>query len=156
MIIRDWQRLAWHIGVGPPLAYFVGLIALSLMLLIPAAIQGGDAAMVVLILFIAMPAFPLSYVIGGVPFLLIGIAGCLIARFVRGEAQRLWISIPLGALPLLWMAIVMVGPEREFDSAELNSMIIACAPIGGAIAALTCTWFTERFGSRKGLPEDYL
>lgn len=156
MIIRDWQRLAWHLFLGPPLAYFVGLIALCVMLLVPAALQGSDVSLIVLILFIAVPALPVSYLFGAVPFLLIGIAGSLLTRIIHSESRRLWISLPLGALPLLWMAAVMVGPQRQFDSAELNAMIIAASPIGGAIAAWTCTWLTERFGSRKGMPEDFL
>ena len=156
MIVRDWQRLAWNVLLGPPLAYFIGLIALCLMLAVPPLLRGADASLVMVVLIVGTPAFPLSYVFGGVPFLLIGLAGCIIARFVRGEMLRATIAALFAAVAFLWMASQMVGPQRQFDSADLNAMLIACAPIGGAIAAYACAWLSERFGSRTGLPEDYL
>jgi hypothetical protein len=156
MIVRDWQRLAWNVLVGPPLAYVIGLVCLCLMLGIPPLLRGADASLVMIVLIVGMPAIPLAYLFGGVPFLLIGIATCILARFIRGEAARIWIAVPLGALPFWWLATVMIGPQRQFDSADLNNMLIASAPIGGAVAAAACAWLSERFGSRKGLPEDYL
>ena len=156
MIVRDWQRLAWNVLLGPPLAYFVALIALCLMLAVPPILRGADASIVMVVLIVGTPAFPLSYVFGGVPFLLIGIAGCILARVVRGEMLRAAIAAALAAIAFWWMANVMVGPERQFDSADLNTMLRASAPIGGAISAYACAWLSERFGSRKGLPEDYV
>ena len=156
MIVRDWQRLAWNVLLGPPLAYFIALIALCLMLAVPPLLRGADASLVMVVLIVGVPAFPLSYVFGGVPFLLIGIAGCIIARVVRGEMIRMLIAAALAALAFGWMGTVMIGPERQFDSADLNTMLKTCAPIGGALSAFACAWLIERFGSRKGLPEDYL
>lgn len=156
ILIRDWQRLAWNVLLGPPLAYIIGIIALCLMLAIPPMLRGADASLVMIVLIIGVPAVPLSYVFGLVPFLLIGLATSLFARALRGETLRIWTALPLGALSFWWLATVLVGPHRQFDSAEFNGMLIASAPIGGGVAALTCAWLTERFGSRKGLPEDYL
>ena len=155
MIIRDWQRLAWNLLLGSPLAYLIAMIALCLMLAIPPMLRGADASLVIMVLIVGVPAIPLSYVFGAVPFLLIGIAGCVVARVIPTEQRRIWIAFPFGALPFWWLAAWLVGPQRQFDSAELNAMLIASAPIGGGIAALTCAWLTERFGSRKGLPEGY-
>ena len=156
MIVRDWQRLAWNLVLGPPLAWIVAMIALCLMLAIPPMLRGADASLVIMIPIVGVPAIPLSYVFGLVPFLLIGVASSIVARFVRGEMVRILIPTILAALAFWWMATVMIGPQRQFDSAELNDMLKAAAPIGGAVAALTCAWLTERFGSRKGLPEGYL
>lgn len=156
MIVRDWQRLAWNVLLGPPLAWLVALIALCLMLAIPPMLRGADASLVMLVLIVGVPAIPLSYVFGIVPFLLIGVAASILARVVRGEGVRIAISAVLAALAFWWMATVMIGPQRQFDSAELNDMLKVAAPIGGAVAAAACAWLTERFGSRKGLPEDYV
>jgi hypothetical protein len=156
MIIRDWQRLAWNVLLGPPLAWLIALVALCLMLAIPPVLRGADASLVMLVLIVGVPAVPLSYVFGIVPFLLVAIATSILARFVRGEGIRILIPAVLAALAFWWMATVMIGPQRQFDSADLNDMLKTCAPIGGFVAALTCAWLTERFGSRKGLPEDYV
>ena len=50
MIIRDWQRLAWNVLLGPPLAWLVALVALCLMLAIPPIVRGEDASLVMLVL----------------------------------------------------------------------------------------------------------
>jgi hypothetical protein len=156
MIVRDWQRLAWNVLLGPPLAWLVALVALCLMLAIPPLLRGADASLVMLVLIVGVPAIPLSYVFGIVPFLLIAIATSILARLVRGEGMRILTPAILSAAAFWWMATVMIGPQRQFDSAELNDMLKVAAPIGGAVAAAACAWLTERFGSRKGLPEDYI
>jgi len=156
MILRDWQRLAWNVLIGAPVAYVVGLVALCIMLAVPPLLGGADASIVTAVLILGVPAFPLSYVFGVVPFLLISIATSLLARFVRGENPRILIAGALGGLALWWLAFWSVGPGRQFDAAEFNTQLIAAAPIGGAISAAACAWLTERFGSRRGLPEDYL
>ena len=87
MIPRDWQRLAWNLALGSPLAYLVALIALCLMLAIPPLLRGADASLVMVVLIVGVPAIPLSYVFGLVPFLLISIATSILARALRGEMQ---------------------------------------------------------------------
>ncbi len=156
MITRDWQRLAWNVLIGPPVAYIIGLIAICIMLAVPPLLRGADASIVIAVLLIGVPAFPMSYVFGLVPFLLISIATSLIARFVRGEGLRIWIAFALGGFAIGWLAYWSVGTGRQFDSAEFNAIIIAAAPIGGALSAAACSWLTERLGSRNGLPEGYL
>jgi energy-coupling factor transporter transmembrane protein EcfT len=156
MIVRDWQRLAWNVLLGPPLAWLVALIVLCLMLAIPPMLRGADASLVMLVLIVGIPAIPLSYLYGVVPFLLVGLASNILARAVRGEGMRALTAAVLSAVAFGWMAIVMIGPQRQFDSAELNDMLKVAAPIGGFVAAAACAWLTERFGSRKGLPEDYI
>ena len=156
MIPRDWQRLAWNLALGSPLAYLVALVALCLMLAIPPLLRGADASLVMVVLIVGVPAIPLSYVFGLVPFLLISIATSILARALRGEMLRNLVAALFGGGSAWWLATVLIGPQRQFDSADLNAMLIASAPIGGAVAAFTCSWLTEHFGSRTGLAEDYL
>jgi hypothetical protein len=155
MIVRDWQRLAWNILLGSPLAYLVACVALFLMLAVPPMLNGQDSSLMFMVLIVGIPAIPLSYVFGTIPFLLISIASSLLARFIRSEWFRILIPAVLAALAFWWMATVLIGPARQFDSADLNDMLKTSAPIGGAVGAFVCAWLTERFGSRSGLPEDY-
>jgi hypothetical protein len=154
MIARDWQRLGLNLLLGPPLAYLVALVALCLMLAVPAWINGSDAGLVGFVLFVGIPAIPLSYVFGLVPALLISIVASVLARFVQPGSLRVIGAALVGIVPCWLLATWMVGPQRQFDSAELNAMLTLSAPIGGAIAAAACEALVERFGSRKGLAEE--
>jgi len=156
MIARDWQRLAFNLLLGPLLAYLIGLITLCLMLAMPAWMNGSDAGLVMFVLLVGVPAIPLSYLFGAVPALLISIVTSILARFVRPASLRVLAAALVGVVPYWLLATWVVGPQRQFDSAELNDMLKVAAPIGGAVAAAACAWLTERFGSRKGLPEDYV
>ena len=153
MITRDWQRLAFNLVLGPPLAYLVALIALCLMLAIPAWMSGADASLVGFVLFVGLPAIPLSYLFGAVPSLVVSIVTSILARGLNPASVRTWSAAVVGALPYWLLATWVVGPQREFDSAELNAMITVSAPIGGAVASVICTALTERFGSKRGLAE---
>ena len=154
MIARDWQRLAFNLPLGPPLAYLVALIALCLMLAVPAWINGSDAGLVGFVLIVGIPAIPLSYVFGLVPSLLISIVTSILSRFVRPGSLRVLAAGFVGIVPYWLLATWVVGPQRQFDSAELNAMLTLSAPIGGALAAAACAALTERFGSRQGLAEE--
>ena len=153
MIARDWQRLALNLLLGPPLAYLLALIALCLMLAVPAWMNGSDAGLVVFVLFVGVPAFPLSYVFGVVPALLISIVTSVFSRFVGLASLRVLAAALVGIVPYWLLATWMVGPQRQFDSAELNAMLTLSAPIGGALASAACAALIERFGSRRGLAE---
>lgn len=153
MIPRDWQRLAFNLLLGPPLAYLVALIALCLMLAIPAWISGSDASLVVFVLFVGLPALPLSYLFGLVPALVISILTSILARFVRPASLRVLAAAIVGVAPYWVLATWMVGPQRQFDSAELNAMLTLSAPIGGALASAACAALVERFGSKRGIAE---
>jgi hypothetical protein len=154
MIARDWQRLAFNLLLGPPLAYLVALIALCLMLAIPAWMNGSDAGMVAFVLFVGLPAIPLSYLFGLVPALLISIVTSILARFLRPASLRVLAAAIVGIVPYWLLATWVVGPQRQFDSAELNAMLTLSAPIGGALASAACAALTERFGSRRGTAEE--
>jgi hypothetical protein len=153
MIARDWQRLALNLLLGPPLAYLLALIALCLMLAVPAWMNGSDAGLVVFVLFVGVPAIPLSYVFGVVPALLISIVTSVLSRFVGLASLRVLAAALVGMVPYWLLATWMVGPQRQFDSAELNAMLTLSAPIGGALASAACAALIERFGSRRGLAE---
>jgi hypothetical protein len=151
MIPRDWQRLAFNLILGPPLAYLIALIALCLMLAIPAWINGSDAGLVVFVLFVGVPAIPLSYLFGIVPALLISIVTSVLARLLNPASLRVMAAALVGIVPYWLLATWVVGPQRQFDSAELNAMLTLSAPIGGALASAACAALTERFGSTRGL-----
>jgi hypothetical protein len=151
MIARDWQRLAFNLLLGPPLAYVIALVALCLMLAVPAWINGSDAGLVV---FVGIPAIPLSYVFGIVPAFLISIVTSILSRFARPAGLRVLAAALAGLVAYWLLAIWVVGPRRQFDSAELNAMLTLSAPIGGALASAACAALTERFGSRRGLAEE--
>lgn len=153
MISRDWQRLAFNLILGPPLAYLVALIALCLMLAIPAWINGSDAGLVGFVLIVGIPAIPLSYLFGVIPALLISIVTSILARFLRPASLRVLAAAIVGIVPYWLLATWVVGPQRQFDSAELNAMLTLSAPIGGALASAACAALTERFGSKRGLAE---
>jgi hypothetical protein len=154
MIARDWQRLAFNLLLGPPLAYVVALIALCLMLAVPVWMRGGDAGLVTFVLFVGVPAIPMSYVFGLVPALLISIVTSILSRFVGHASLRVLAAAFVGIVPYWILATWVVGPQRQFDSAELNAMLTLSAPIGGALASAACAALTEHFGSRRGLPEE--
>jgi hypothetical protein len=153
MIPRDWQRLAFNLILGPPLAYLVALIALCLMLVIPAWMNGSDTSLVVFVLFVGIPAIPLSYLFGVIPALLISIVTSILGRFARPASLRVLAAAMVGVAPYWLLATWVVGPQRQFDSAELNAMLTLSAPIGGALASAACAGLTERFGSKRGLAE---
>ena len=153
MIARDWQRLAFNLLLGPPLAYLMALITLCLMLAVPAWINGSDAGLVMFVLLVGVPAIPLSYLFGAVPALLISIVTSILARFVRPASLRVLAAALVGVVPYWLLATWVVGPQRQFDSAVLNAMLTLSAPIGGALASAACAALTERFGSRRGLME---
>jgi hypothetical protein len=154
MIARDWQRLAFNLLLGPPLAYVIALVALCLMLAVPAWINGSDAGLVVFVLFVGIPAIPLSYVFGLVPALTVSIVTSILSRFARPAGLRVLAAALAGLVAYWLLAIWVVGPQRQFDSAELNAMLTLSAPIGGALASAACAALTERFGSRRGLAEE--
>lgn len=154
MIARDWQRLGINLALGPPLAYLFALVALCLMLALPAWIDGSDAGLVMFVLIVGVPAIPLSYVFGLVPALLISVVTSMLARVVRPASPRVLAAAFVGIVPYWLLATWIVGPNRQFDSAELNAMLTLSAPIGGALASAACAALTERFGSRKGLAEE--
>jgi hypothetical protein len=151
MTARDWQRLGLNLLLGPPLAYLGALVALCLMLAVPAWINGSDAGLVGFVLFVGIPAIPLSYLFGLAPALLIGIVTSVLARFVRPASLRVLAAAMVGIVPYWLLATWLVGPQRQFDSAELNAMLTLSAPIGGALASAACAALVERFDSRKGL-----
>jgi hypothetical protein len=154
MRARDWQRLAFHLLLGPPLAYLIGLLCLCLMLAIPAWINGSDAGLVGFVLFVGLPALPLSYLFGAVPMLVTSIVTSVLERLLPSRGWRLLASLAAGAIPTWLVSIWLIGPAREFDSAELNGMIVISGAIGAALAALACGALTERFGSRRGVAEE--
>jgi hypothetical protein len=154
MIPRDWQRLAFNLILGPPIAYLVALIALCLMLAIPAWMNGSDAGLVVFVLFVGVPAIPLSYLFGIVPALLISIVTSILSRFLGPASFRVLAAALIGIVPYWLLAAWLVGPQRQFDSAELNAMLTLSAPIGGALASAACAALVERFGSKRGTPEE--
>jgi hypothetical protein len=149
MKAQDWQRLAFNLLLGPPLAYLVALLALCLMLAVPAWLNGSDAGLVGFVLIVGLPALPLGYLFGAGPSLVISILTSILARFLRPAGLRVLAAAIVGIVPYWLLATWLVGPQRQFDSAELNAMITLAAPIGGAIAAAACAALTERFGSRR-------
>jgi hypothetical protein len=153
MIPRDWQGLAFNLILGPPLAYLVALIALCLMLAIPAWMNNSDAGLVSFVLIVGIPGIPLSYPFGVVPALLISIVTSILARFLRPAGLRVLAAALVGVVPYWLLATWVVGPQRQFDSAELNAMLTLSAPIGGALASAACAALVERFGSKRGIAE---
>jgi hypothetical protein len=154
MIPRDWQRLAFNLILGPPLAYLIALIALCLMLAIPAWMNGSDTSLVMFVLFVGVPAILISYLFGFVPAFLISIVTSVFARFLKPASLRVLAAAFVGIVPYWLLATWVVGPQRQFDSAELNAMLTLSAPIGGALASAACEALTERFGSKRGLVEE--
>jgi hypothetical protein len=146
---RDWQRLAFNLLLGPPLAYLVALLALCLMLAVPAWLNGSDAGLVGFVLLVGLPALPLGYLFGAVPALLISLVTSILDRLVRAASLRVLGAAILGIVPYWLLATWLVGPQRQFDSAELNAMLTLSAPIGGAIASAACAALVERFSSRR-------
>jgi hypothetical protein len=106
------------------------------------------------VLFVGVPAIPLSYVFGLVPALLISIVTSILSRFVQPASLRVLAAAIVGIVPYWLLATWVVGPQRQFDSAELNAMLTLSVPIGGALASAACAALTERFGSRRGLAEE--
>jgi hypothetical protein len=148
MIARDWQRLAFHLLLGPPLAYLIGLASLCAMLWAGAVSSGSDPSLIGFVLFVGLPALPLSYLFGAVPMLVTSIVTSILERLLKSRTWRLLAALPAGAIPTWLVSIWLIGPAREFDSAELNGMIVFSGAIGAALAALACGALTERFGSR--------
>ena len=146
----DGLRLGINLVLGPPLAFLFATAVLSLQLLLPVQGAAGDnAPIVAFILFVALPAIPLSYLAGVVPALFVTLATSLLTRVMSRQSWLLLAALPIGALPYWMIASWLIGPQRVFDSADFNAMLVTAAPVGGALSATLCTglagWLARRW-----------
>lgn len=156
MIARDWQRLAFNLLLGPPIAYLVGLGAVLVWLTVTSEGPNGTASWVPSLLIVFLPGITLGYVFGLLPTLINSIVTSVAERFLKRRSWRLWASIPAGVFST-WLGagwVLNLGGDPQFDSDYLRLLLSVSVPIGGAVASLACTALTERFASRGGLAEE--
>lgn len=155
MIPRDWQRLAFNLLLGPPIAYLAALGAVLVWLVVVSDGPNGSASWVPSLLVVFLPGITIGYVFGLLPALLNSVVTSLAARVLRRKSWRLWTSLLSGVFST-WIGagwVLSLGGDAQFDSDYLKVLLAICVPVGGAIASLCCTALTERFGSRRGLAE---
>ena len=156
MITRDWQRLAFNLLLGPPIAYLIGLGAVLVWLTVVSDGPNGSASWVPSLLIVFLPGITLGYVFGFLPVLINSVVTSVGARVLKRKSWRLWTSLPIGVFST-WLGagwVLKLGGDPQFDSGYLRLLLSVCVPIGGAVASLCCTALTERFGSTRGLVEE--
>lgn len=153
MIVRDWQRLAFNLLLGPPLAYLVGLGAVLVWLTVVSDGPNGTASWVPTLLVVFLPGVTIGYIFGLLPALINSIVTSVLSRLLKRTSWLLVASVPSGVFGT-WLGagwVLNLGGDPQFDSDYLRNLLAICVPIGGAVASLICTALTERFGSTRGL-----
>ncbi len=156
MIVRDWQRLAFNLLLGPPLAYLVGLGAVLVWLTIVSDGPNGTASWVPTLLVVFLPGVTIGYIFGLLPALINSIVTSVLSRLLKRTSWLLVASVPSGVFST-WLGagwVLNLSGDQQFDSDYLRNLLSICVPIGGAVASLVCTALTERFGSTHGLTVD--
>jgi len=150
MITRDWQRLAFNLLLGPPIAYLIGLGAVLVWLTVVSDGPNGSASWVPSLLIVFLPGITLGYVFGFLPALINSVVTSVGARVLKRKSWRLWTSLPIGVFST-WLGagwVLNLG-SGQYDSDYLKLLLSVCVPIGGAVASLCCTWLVEHLRERR-------
>ena len=150
MIARHWQRLAFNLLLGPPIAYLIGLGAVLVWLTIVSDGPNGSASWVPSLLIVFLPGITLGYVFGFLPALINSVVTSVGARVLKRKSWRLWTSLPIGVFST-WLGagwVLNLG-SGQYDSDYLKLLLSVCVPIGGAVASLCCTWLVEHLRERR-------
>jgi hypothetical protein len=144
--MRGFLRVLLYVAAGP----YVGLLAMALMIGSwtlattgsPRDFTLGSELLSPLILMI-------TYVVGGIPALLTGIAAIFVARRLRGWRNWLVVTLIGGALGFaLASAVAGGGPEMIGPNSQDTVMVLLT--LAGAIAALACAVAFDGFVSLAG------
>jgi hypothetical protein len=142
MRLSDLARVAAGAILAPPLAALAFLV-------LSGVLQHGLAALEFMGTVALYALTPYTWLIAGLPGLVVGIVNAIAARLTRAEVVRLLLALPVGAIPFL----LLVGwLTQDQETGAYNAPDLAALGLAGAFASLICVALVESFApARKAL-----